>query len=108
MICGGREKNFTVYIGRIIRDDEIGIGKVLVTDLHYMEGMYTTLNGTYFHIQDSYSVLAYNPEVKQTSNPTAKLQSYKSSGSDTVMANRDSLLLHAVVSFYLFHFYVHL
>lgn len=106
MVCGGREKNYSIYIGRVKKDDEIAIGKVLVTDLRYMEGFYAIVNGTKLHIKHSnmsYEVLAYNPSLSNTGHKNYYLRSPNSVGIKT----KNSLIVafSMLIMYYLFNYF---
>ncbi|KAF2899601.1 hypothetical protein ILUMI_06575 [Ignelater luminosus] len=100
LVCGGREKNYTIYVGRVQTDDEIAVGKVLISDLHYMEGFYAIVNGTKLHIKhanQSYEVLAYNPSLSNTRHATSYL--IRSSNSVSIKTMNSLILVFTLLTY---------
>ncbi|KAF2899599.1 hypothetical protein ILUMI_06573 [Ignelater luminosus] len=97
LVSGGREKNFTIYVGRVKTKDEIAVGKVIVTDVYPMEGFYTVINNDKFHIKtvsgQSYEVLAYNPKLSDKKGMTSLLVSTATNSVGINTASNSFLLL---------------
>lgn len=80
LVAGGIEKDYSVYVGRVTADGEIAVGKVLVTNMTGVEGLYTTLDGKYLHVLNSFEVLSYDPSIPPEKRiRAAKLRSPNSS-----------------------------